>query len=121
MDLSLDSKHFTDAAKNPLIVALLLVAGFIWLMMDRVVTREDAILEQGAEVQRELAVARTEMNAGFVALSDAMRDSNDRMELRAERWIAVLERQARLMAAQCYAAAETSEEQARCRNADTGN
>lgn len=121
MDISLNSKHFSDAAKNPIVLSILLIAGFIWLMMDRVITREDQILEQGAEVQREISESRIEMAAGFQALQRTFEAAEAASALRAADWIAAIDRLGRLAAAQCYIDADTPEDQRRCTNADTGN
>ena len=125
MSLSLDTKDLAQMSRSPWAVALVL-AGIIglvmWLLVDRVITREDDILEQGARVERELASTREELSAGLRDLSVAFAESDRQMTSRAERWIAALARLSRISAAQCYAAANGDPTaQQRCERADVGN
>ena len=124
MDLSIDTNDLSALSRSPWSVALVLagILGLVmWLLVDRVITREDEILEQGARVEQELAVSREELVAGMAALGEAFSAADRQMTLRAERWILAIDRLARIAAAQCLAMSNgDSESLSQCRAADTG-
>ena len=120
MDVSLNSKHLGVVARHPLLISLLIIAAFVWLMMDRVITREDQILEQGARIERGQSEMRVEMASGFQALQNAIETAADAEDARSAELAEAVDRLGRLSAAQCYLDADSPEDERRCAEADVG-
>ena len=91
MNLAVDTADLATISKSPWAVSLVLagiLAAVMWVIIERVVTREDEILAQGAALHTEFAESRLEIAAGLTTLQQVMAASDAAMSQRAERWIA---------------------------------
>ena len=124
MGLSFDTSDLAQISRSPWslpIILVLVIAGVMWLLVDRVITREDDILAQGARVEIELAMIRGEVATGLQVLANVVSEAGRLETHRADRWFETLDRLGRLSAAQCYTAAGVdSAMRARCEQADVG-
>lgn len=124
MNLAVDTADLATMSKSPWAVSLVLagiLAAVMWVIIERVVTREDEILAQGAALKTEFAESRVEIAAGLTNLQQTIAATDAAMSQRAERWISTLDRLSRIAVAQCYAQANgNADARKQCELADIG-